>query len=193
LSGVNVRSLFEDRSGTLWVGTIGGGLDKFDRSSGLFTSYRYDPNNPASISSDAVDAIYEDRRGTLWIGTREGLDRLEPSGAFTKFNVKDGLPDAYVESILEDRHGNLWLGTYNGISCFSPQTKRFRNYSQADGLPGNRFDPFGSEGATETPDGEMIFGSTDGLTVFDPDRLSLNTYLSPVVLTDFQLFKNPST
>ena len=191
LSGVNVRSLFEDRSGTLWVGTIGGGLDKFDRSSGLFTSYRYDPNNPASISSDAVDAIYEDRRGTLWIGTREGLDRLEPSGAFTKFNMKDGLPDAYVESILEDRHGNLWLGTYDGISCFSPQTKRFRNYSQVDGLPGNRFDPFGSEGATETPDGEMIFGSTDGLTVFDPDRLSLNTYLSPVVLTDFQLFNKP--
>jgi signal transduction histidine kinase/streptogramin lyase/ActR/RegA family two-component response regulator len=191
LSANNVRALFEDRAGTLWAGTIGGGLDKLDRSSGQFTSYRYNPNNSASLSSDAVDAIYQDRRGTLWIGTRQGLNRLETSGGFTKFNMKDGLPDAYVEAILEDRHGNLWLGTYNGLSRFSPQTTRFRNYSQADGLPGNRFDPFGSEGATETPDGEMIFGSTDGVTVFDPDRLFVNTYLPPVVLTDFQLFNRP--
>jgi signal transduction histidine kinase/ligand-binding sensor domain-containing protein/DNA-binding response OmpR family regulator len=191
LSNNNVRAIFEDRAGTLWVGTIGGGLNRLDRASGQFTSYRYNSKDPASLSSDAVDAIHEDRSGTLWIGTRQGLNRMEPSGAFTNFNIRDGLPDAYVEAILEDRHGNLWLGTYNGISCFSPQTRRFRNYSQADGLPGNRFNPAGTEGATQTADGKMIFGSMDGLTVFDPDRLSVNSYLPPVALTDFQLFNKP--
>ena len=188
LSANNVRALFEDHTGVLWVGTIGGGLDRFDRTSGQFTAYRYNPNDPSSLSSDAVDAIYEDRQTTLWIGTRQGLDRLEPSGAFTKFSMKDGLPDAYVEAILEDRHGNLWLGTYNGLSRFSPKTQQFRNYSQADGLPGIRFDPFGSEGASQTPGGEMIFGSTDGFTVFDPDQLFTNSYVPPIVLTDFELF-----
>ena len=126
----------------------------------------------------------------LWFGTRDGLYRLDPSGTFTRFTTKDGLPDPYVKAILEDRHGDLWLATHNGLSHFSPQTGQFRNYSESDGLPGNNFNLLG-EAACRTPDGEMVFGSSNGVTVFDPDRLSPNPYVPPVVLTDLLLFNKP--
>ena len=37
----------------------------------------------------------------------------------------------------------------------------------------------------------MVFGSTNGVTTFYPDRLSTNPYVPPVVLTDFHLFNKP--
>ena len=94
-----------------------------------------------------MDSIYRDSRGTLWIGTRDGLDRLNPNGTFTKFTMKDGLPDPLVKSILEDRHGDLWLATDNGLSHFSPQTGQFRNYFESDGLPSNNLNLLGNEAA----------------------------------------------
>ena len=42
-----------------------------------------------------------------------------------------------------------------------------------------------------TPEGDLVFGSQYGVTVFSPDRVSANPYLPPVVLTDFLLFNKP--
>jgi len=189
LAEVGVQTLFEDRAGILWAGS-GGWLERFDRKSEGFTGYHSDPKDPGSLSNAQVETIYEDRRGTLWIGTRAGLNRMQPSGTFTKFTEKDGLLDPFVKAILEDRHGDLWLATHSGVSHFSPQTGQFRSYFESDGLLSNNLYLMGNE-AGQTPSGEMVFGSSKGLTVFDPDRLSPNSYVPPVVLTDFLLFNKP--
>ncbi len=106
--------------------------------------------------------------------------------------MKDGLPDPSVKAILEDHRGGLWLATHNGLSHFSPQTKQFRNYFESDGLPNNNLDILGQE-AFQTASGEMVFGASNGLAMFDPDRISPNSYIPPVVLTDFLLFNKPVT
>jgi len=64
ISHNSILSLFEDQYGFLWVGTNGGGLNKYDRSSGRFTTYRYNSEDNKSISGDAIRVIYEDRSGT---------------------------------------------------------------------------------------------------------------------------------
>ena len=112
-------------------------------------------------------------------------------GTFTAFTTKDGLPDDTIEAILEDGQGYLWLATHNGLSRFHPPTKTFRNYSESDGLPSNVLSPYGAEGSWQSRDGEMVFGSMNGVTTFYPDRLSPNPYVPPVVLTDFHLFNKP--
>jgi signal transduction histidine kinase/ligand-binding sensor domain-containing protein/CheY-like chemotaxis protein len=192
LSDDNIRALFEDHTGTLWVGTVSGGLDRLDRKSDGFVSYRHNSADAGSLSSDAVASIHEDRRGVLWVGTRDGLNRMdESSGRFTKFTTSDGLPDHDIEAILEDRHGELWLATHYGLSHFLTQSGKFQNYSDSDGLAGNNLTLYGMEAACRLPNGEMAFGSTDGLTVFDPERLSGTSYVPPVVLTNFLLFNRP--
>src|SRR4029077_1601991 len=59
----------------------------------------------------------------------------------------------------------------------------FRNYYVSDGLAGNAF----NGAAWQSPDGEMFLGTTSGLTSFFPDQVVDNSYVPPVVLTDFRL------
>jgi ligand-binding sensor domain-containing protein len=192
LSDNNIKTVFEDRAGILWVGSNNGGLNRFDRASQQFTAYRHNPQDPASLSHDQVSAIWEDRQGTLWVATQDGLNQMDRSrGTFTRFTRKDGLPDNAVQAILEDDQGSLWLATHNGLSQFHPLTRTFRNYFESDGLQGNILNPYGIEGSCRAPDGEMWFGSTNGLISFHPDRISMNSYVPPVVLTDLLLFNAP--
>ena len=191
LSDDNVKVTYEGRDGAIWIGT-NQGLNRLDPGTGKFTHYR-NTQKPGSLSSDIVDSILEDREGTLWVGTRNGLNRMDRAkGSFTTFTEKDGLPDDTVAGILEDDQGTLWLATGNGLSNFDPGTKRFRNYSESDGLAGDSMNPFGSQAACRTRRGEMVFGSTDGVTLFRPDRLQLNAFIPPVVITDFLLSRRPA-
>ena len=191
LSSDFVTAMFEDRAGILWLGTHAG-LNRFDPKTEQFTVYRHDPRNSLSLSHNSVNAIREDRRGLLWVGTKNGLNQLDRSrGDFTAFTTKHGLPDDTIQAILEDSQGYLWLATHNGLSRFHPPTKTFRNYSEADGLPSNILSPYQAEGSWQSQDGEMVFGSMNGVTTFYPDRLSPSPYVPPVVLTDFHLFNKP--
>src|SRR6185295_1119194 len=101
------------RSGLLWIGTIGGGLNRLDPATGRFTAFRNDSTNPSSISDNAVWSIHEDPEGILWLGTRGGLHRFDPqTGKATAYHVRDGLPNETVYGILGDAHGKLWLSTH---------------------------------------------------------------------------------
>ena len=191
LSDDTAKVVIEDREGALWVAT-NAGLNRFDRSTGRFTRYRHDPQDPDTIGHDAVNAIHEDRQGALWIGTAKGLDRLDRShGTFAHFGGKDGLPDDAVKAILEDDRGDLWLTTPSGLSHFSPRTNTFQTYSEPDGLPGNDLTFYGAEAGCRTHGGEIVIGSTDGFTVFRPERVTPNPYIPPVVFTNLLLFNKP--
>jgi streptogramin lyase len=184
--------LFEDRAGILWASSANSGLIRFDPSKKELKVYHHSSEDPHSLSSDKVNAIREDQHGRLWVGTQNGLNLLDRnSGTATIFTKDEGLPDNAIESILEDRRGYLWLGTHNGLSRFDPQTRTFRNYFESDGIAGNLLNPYGPGGSCQTPDGEMIFGSSSGVTVFNPERISENLHAPPVVLTDFLLFNEP--
>ena len=71
-SGLRLHALYEDKKGDIWIGTRGGGLDRYDKNTDRFTSYQHDPNDPNSISSDTVTCIYEDSDNNLWIATWGG-------------------------------------------------------------------------------------------------------------------------
>lgn len=126
-----ITSIFEDRGGTLWVGSEGAGLKKFDRETEHFTHFFQDPNNPHSLSSDSVQVICEDRFGSLWIGTWGGLNRFDrEQGRFTRFlpDPKNpySLSDKVICSIYEDRSGILWIGTFMaGINKVDRKKEQF--------------------------------------------------------------------
>ena len=185
------QSIAEDRAGFLWLGSYDG-LIRFDPRAEAFTSYRHDPRNPQSISSDEVWAAHEDASGRLWVGTASGLNELDRTrGTFTRTTRKDGLAGNAVRAILEDARGHLWLATEGGLSQFHPVTRTFRTFTESDGLPGSLLNPYGLQGMWQSPAGEMVIGSTSGLATFFPDRLIPNPYVPPVVLTALELFNQP--
>ena len=82
-----IQSILADRKGFIWVGTNGGGLDRLDPETGIFTHFRHDSTDSRSISNNLVSAILEDHNGKIWVGTEGGgLNCLDPStGNFTRF------------------------------------------------------------------------------------------------------------
>jgi ligand-binding sensor domain-containing protein len=81
-----VETIAEDASGQLWVGTLGGGMNKFDPASGQFTRYQHDEGNPNSLGDDQVKIIAVEATGRLWVGTVNGLDYFDPAtGQFAHY------------------------------------------------------------------------------------------------------------
>ena len=111
-----VESLYIDRGGTLWAGTFGGGLNRYNDETDTFTRFMRDPDDPTSLSEDTVTVILEDSRGTLWVGTHGGLNRFDPdTGTFTHYRHDPtdttSLSNDQVRALYEDRQGTLWVGT----------------------------------------------------------------------------------
>lgn len=178
--------IFEDHRGDIWIGT-NEGLGKYNPAQDRFEFYRHNPDNPNSISFDVVLDITEDSKHRLWIATRGGglnlFDRA--SETFVSFREKDGLPTDIIRSARADDLGNIWLGSASGLTLFNPDTKKIVNYNEKDSLQGNLFN-FAS--AFKTSDGEMVFGGTEGFTIFDPAKLKSNSFVPPVAIVDFQIF-----
>ena len=72
-----IRAVFRDRTGFVWIGTVSG-LDRYD---GLaFREFRHDPSDPGSLGPGTVRALMEDRRGRLWVGLiRGGISVFDPT------------------------------------------------------------------------------------------------------------------
>ena len=114
--------VLSSRSGDLWVGTLHGGLNRYDRSSGTFEHFHHVDGDSASLPNDDVTCLFEDGRGILWIGTwGGGLARLD--SAHRRFNTfrhqrhaEPSLPDDRVRCMWEDPRGTLWVGTWGGLA-----------------------------------------------------------------------------
>jgi PAS domain S-box-containing protein len=105
-----IATLLVDRSGTLWIGTHGGGLVSLKNK--VFTSYR----TRKELTSEAILALYEDENGALWIGTDGGGLFRYYNGKFQSYTKQNGLADDTVYSICSDKQGGLWIGTHSGVS-----------------------------------------------------------------------------
>ncbi len=116
-----VLSIYEDREGSLWIGTAEGLARLKD---GRFISY----TTRQGLSMGHATAVLEGRDGSLWVGSDGGgLARLR-SGRITRFQRKDGLTSDSVRSLWEDADGTLWIGTSRGISVWRA--------GRVTGLPG---------------------------------------------------------
>lgn len=129
----DVWALYEDNQSQLWVGTIGGGLNLFNREKESFTHYYKQPENGKSVNDDNINFITGDKYNNLWIGTGfGGLNCLnQKTGSFTyyKYNLNDSssLGNNGVMSILSENKKNLWVGTWGGgLNLFDYNTKKFK-------------------------------------------------------------------
>ena len=101
LSHDRVWSLVENSAGVLWIGTFGGGLNRFHRDSGQFTGYdTYDSCNVADepeACRSMVWAIDEHPAGVLWIATY--------GGGLVRFDLEMEMFTSYAPDLA---HPELW-------------------------------------------------------------------------------------
>ncbi|MEO6325582.1 MAG: two-component regulator propeller domain-containing protein, partial [Thermoanaerobaculia bacterium] len=186
LSNDKVLTVRKSRSGIVWVGTAGGGLNRLE--GGKFTDF---PGRQA-LEKQFVYAVHEDADGVLWIGTGGGgLGRIGPSG-YSAMTVRDGLFDDVVFGIVEDDGGDLWFTCNKGISRVKrAQLNAFAErkaasissiaYGVADGMKSRECNSGGQPG-WKSRDGRLWFPTVRGFAVIDPARIETNTNVPPVLL-----------
>lgn len=179
-----------DPSGTLWFGTVQG-LFKFAKG-----------ESPEKARQSQIDfpvtTILNDQHGSIWLGGRTpGLIRFRISdGRVTHYTKEAGLFDGYPTRILADNRNNLWISTPNGIYKASvndldafadgrvsivPTTV----YGIADGMKTSEASAAAAQpGGWRAHDGKLWFATRKGVVVIDPDHLTRNDLVPPVVIED---------
>lgn len=187
-----VRSIYQTKNGTIWLGTDGGGLCKvIENENGfLLKTYQRNETKPNSLNNNSVLCIYEDKNELLWIGTfGGGLNKFNPrTEQFEHFTEKEGLSNNVIYGIVSDKNKNLWMSTNKGVSCFNTVKSFFRNFEDSDGLQSNEF----NTGAYfKNKHGEIFFGGINGFNSFYPEDVKRNTTEPFPLITNFYLFNKP--
>jgi len=125
--------MIQDNEGYLWFGTMYG-LVRYDGIN--FKNYKYEPENPESISFNDIISLFEDSKGNLWIGTwGGGLNMLNANRKSFKRFIYDassvnGITDNIIWAITEDDDGNIWLGTETGrLNKYDLSQNMFKAYN----------------------------------------------------------------
>ncbi len=144
-SGSNaIRSIAMGKSGEMWIGTYGGGLNKFDSQTGTFNAYVNNPADASSISSNVIMDVFPDNDGSVWLATYGGgVSVFNPaSGKFTSYKNDASKPQSissnFIHCLHKDSKGTIWIGTYGGgLNAFNKSTGAFISYTESAGLPNN--------------------------------------------------------
>ena len=126
--------------------------------------------------------MHQDKHGNVWIGTvSNGLLRYNPkTNEMTRI---PGLSCSDVASIEEGHQGNLWISTMKGLNRLDVKTGRITSLYKADGLAG---DEFTDRASCQLPNGSLVFGGTDGITMFDPANIDTLTTI-PLRFSDLKI------
>ncbi len=180
----NTQDLKEDSEGNIWCANYNKGLCRInkDRTVSYFKPNGENTNLPA----DKFVSVFKDSKNRMWIGTEfNGLFLYVPeTNQFIQFTVKEGLPSNDICVIQEDSKGRLWIGTNNGLSRFNYGLKDFSNYYRSDGMNADEFH-YNSSFISES--GQLFFGCTDGIVIFDPDDIRGNYHTFPIKLEEISV------
>lgn len=107
-----VFSTFVDESDTVWVGTWGGGVSRYQDGRWRSLSMR------DGLAGNIVFSIAQDHRGAYWFGTNRGVSRYD-GREFRTYDKSSGLPAEHVYAIAVTPTDDVWVGTLNGVTRFS--------------------------------------------------------------------------
>lgn len=118
ISSNKVISLLDDHQGHLWLGTDGGGLNRFDLKTRTFASFK-----EAKGINSVVFGILQDNGGDLWLSTNEGVVRFSPrtlqSRLFTNWDNLQSKQFNY-KAYLKASDGKFYFGGIHGFNAFYP-------------------------------------------------------------------------
>jgi signal transduction histidine kinase len=162
LSSNLVLSIYEDREGSIWIGTEAGGLNLL--KSKKFNTY----TTKDGLPNDLVKAIYQDTQGGIWIGSNGGGLTLFKNGAFTTWTTRDGLSSDVVLSLAGDANGTIWIGTPDGLNRF--KDGKFQTFTFAEGLSNDLV-----RSVLVDRNGVLWVGTRDGLNSFRDNEFTTYT------------------
>jgi ligand-binding sensor domain-containing protein/DNA-binding response OmpR family regulator/nitrogen-specific signal transduction histidine kinase len=183
-----INTLFEDKNGTIWIGTPIG-IYVYQNSKLHFKTFK---DNSGNTFTNGVNCFQQDSKGNMWVGTyHNGLALINlKNNTYKIYDTSDGLPSDNILAIREDKETNLWISTDNGLVKYNRHLNIFRTFNILDGLPDNQFN---TNSVLKDKQGQMYFGTYNGLVSFIPQNIEKNVTPPDVVLSNLKLFNIPVT
>ena len=135
--------------------------------------------------------VFLDNDGNYWAGTTEnGLLIIKPDGTVEKHNDTNGFLSNSISGVLDDKKGNIWILTSAGLTEYQSGSKTFRHFTVSDGLQGKQFTRFAR---LKAKDGNIYIGGFNGFNIFQPENITISSYIPPVYIDEFLIFNEPVT
>ena len=128
-----IRSLLQDRTGVIWLGTTGGGVNKTNIHKRKFSPYAITEVD-AQKKSQTVNSFSTDRQNRLLIGVKSlafGVYDIDKElfihySDIPEYAVLKKLPINTVKNFTWDKDSSLWMGTrYIGLVKFDLKTGKW--------------------------------------------------------------------
>lgn len=133
-----VRTILRTAGTELWIGTELG-IYLFDAATGAYRHLKENPQDPYSLSDNAIYTMFKDREGGIWVGSYfGGLDYLPNHLTFFEkyypIANANSISGNRVREMVADKEGNIWIGTEDaGLNRFDPKTGEFKHYKPGKG------------------------------------------------------------
>jgi ligand-binding sensor domain-containing protein len=163
-----ISDIEETIDGDIWVGTSQG-LMYYSKKESSWSHYKYDIENPLSLSDNRVHDVFIDSKTNIWVATFNGLNKIikgpKPDQFyFQRITKEDGLPTNTIASIIEDFSGTLWIGTTSGLVRYSEFDESMDLFEKNDGLSSIEFV---NKSVFLDESGKIYLGTTNGITVIN--------------------------
>ncbi|WP_025145860.1 hybrid sensor histidine kinase/response regulator transcription factor [Pedobacter jeongneungensis] len=133
LSDNYVTTITEDLQHNLWIGTLHGGINLYDKSTNTCTRFLSNNGAKGPVNNN-IRILKTASSGKIWIGTQGGLSILDPKTMqFSSYKHdpedKSSLSQNSIYSVFIDNANTVWIGTYfGGINMVSGYNTSFLNF-----------------------------------------------------------------
>ncbi|WP_340110671.1 hybrid sensor histidine kinase/response regulator transcription factor [Maribellus mangrovi] len=178
-----VYSLYEDKSGIIWLGTEGGGLVRYNFENRETTFF----NELNGFPSNVICGIAPDDNRNLWLSTYSGILKFNPLNSKTeKYDVRDGLSDNVFNlgAYFRTASGEIFLGGANGVSYFKPE--EITSYSNLPVPFITTLNIIGKEVNDSIDNGQITYPNYLKKTVLDYNRNNITIGFEAIEFTNFR-------
>lgn len=177
-----VMAMIQDSRGSIWFGTNGGGLARFNGRE--FTTYTVDDGIPG----DLILGLYEDSKGRLWIGSMDSYGYYDGYD-FHRFSSVDSSRLTNYVGFIEDPSGNIWV-----VAVDEQNLVRIYHFDQGKGICLNeQVDRLINNpvlGHFYDPSGILYLTTQNGLYEYDFSSLVRSPLNDRLELSDGTIFPN---
>lgn len=181
----NIKSVntITEYSNTIMVGTVRGLYFVNKKDDSFVQALSIEKLQSALLAH--INVIYQDKDGIIWLGSEGGLMHYNRSTNELKiFSKADGMNSKSVFGMLADKRNRLWISTEKELGYYDPTEENFTWFGIEEGLNDQRFSP---RSQFQRQNGELLFGTSNGIVSFVPEKIDHLKIKSNLILTDFSV------
>jgi len=173
-----IGAMLFDRSGMLWVGSWGGGLQRYSNHQEAVRMLRYSPNRNTGLTRSNIRSMLETSDGKILIGSDgNGIDIFDRKlGLVGGYRADIDRPDKTIATavlaLTQTADQSIWAGTrQSGLQKLAVGKKDWQTYSMEHGLPSNQI-----RSIHNSKNDDLWVGTTLGVALWKADQQKFTSF-----------------